>query len=160
MPTKAKLTDRLEVALGMLTEIAEHPRLPKAKKEEIAAFAEEVRSGLSGGGSPAEGSLFRIATVINPATGKPATVPVKADGSHTPRFAHMEPATEWIAVRAGSWAAATAKAKEGDGESFTAAPKAKKTPKNKKAKGKGKAKKAPKAETAKTETSEEVEGAA
>jgi hypothetical protein len=153
MTTKAELKERLEAAIGMLTEIANHPRLPNKNKEEIAAFAEEVTSGLSESAAPGE-SLFRVATVINPKTGKFATVPVKADGSHSARFAHMEPASEWIAVRASSWAAATAKAKAGDGESFTAAPKAKKTHKNKKAKGK--AKKAPKAETAKAETPSEV----
>jgi hypothetical protein len=137
MATKAALADRLEIAIGMLTEIAEHPRLPKAKKEEIAAFAEEVRSGFAES-APGAGSIFRVATVINPATGKPATVPVKADGSHSARFAHMEPASEWMIVRAGSWAEATSKARDGEGEKIEAAPKAPKKPR-KRSRAKGKA---------------------
>jgi hypothetical protein len=151
MSTKAVLAERLEAAIGMLTEIADHPRVPAKTKAEIAAFAEEVKSDLSGGGGAPGESLFRVATVINPATGKEATVPVRKDGSHSARFAHMESASEWVEVRASSWAAATAAVKAGEGVSFTAAPKAKKTPKNKKAKGK----KAPKAETPK-ETPEVV----
>jgi hypothetical protein len=126
--TKAELKDRLDVAIEMLTEIADHPRLPKAMKDKAFSFAEEAKM-LPEATAPGM-ALFRVATVINPKTGKEATVPVKADGSHSPRFAHMEPASEWIAVRAGSWAEATEKAREGDGESFMAPEKSPKKPRN------------------------------
>jgi hypothetical protein len=128
MTTKAALAERLEAAISLLNEVAEHPRLPNKSKAEIFSFVDEVKSGLSES-APGAGTIYRVAEVVNPATSKTAVVPVRKDGSHSARFSHMEPASEWVEVRASSWAAATAAVKAGEGVTFTAPEKAPKTPK-------------------------------
>lgn len=62
------------------------------------------------------GTLYRVATVVNPKTDREATVPVKTDGTQLPRFDHLPAAKEWRVIRATGWADATAQARAGKGE--------------------------------------------
>jgi hypothetical protein len=105
---KNQLQARLAEALDRLEELAGHKRLPKATREPLTEFVEQVRKEMETSSSSDSGSreeIFRLARVTNPKTDRDVTLKVRSDGKLVPSDAKrlgLQAADEWDQVRAGS----------------------------------------------------------
>lgn len=114
--TKAQMQARLDTALDLLTEAADHNRLPKGLRKRFAAFVEETKAMPDNGGSGEQ--LWRLAEVENPKTGRTVVLHVRKDGGLVPtdrKRIGVKAAGKWTEVRASSRSEARERIAQGQG---------------------------------------------